>query len=232
MLKVNNQTTILVVDDEVQIRRLLKITLESNDCNVIFAETGEEGVRRAGMDRPELIILDLGLPDMDGQTVLKNIRELSDVPIIILSVRNSEQDVVNCLNSGADDYLTKPFRSGELLARVRTALRHHPAITQDEQFKTGNLSVDFSNRVVAKSNDIVKLTPIEYKLLVLLVRNAGRVLTHQYILEQVWGPTFIEESEYTRVYVGQLRKKIEDNPSNPKLLLTESGIGYRLAILD
>lgn len=228
----NNQTTILVVDDEVQIRRLLKITLESNDCKVIFAETGEEGVRRAGMDRPELIILDLGLPDMDGQTVLKKIREWSGVPIIILSVRNSEQDVVNCLNSGADDYLTKPFRSGELLARVRTALRHQPTIQQDELFKTGNLSLDFSNRVVTKSNEVVKLTPIEYKLLVLLVRNAGRVLTHQYILEQVWGPTFIEESEYTRVYVGQLRKKIEDDPSNPKLLLTESGIGYRLAVIE
>ncbi len=228
----NNQTTILVVDDEVQIRRLLKITLESDDCKVIFAETGEEGVRRAGMDRPELIILDLGLPDMDGQSVLKKIREWSGVPIIILSVRNSEQDVVNCLNSGADDYLTKPFRSGELLARVRTALRHQPTIQQDELFKTGNLSIDFSNRIVTKANDVVKLTPIEYKLLLLLVRNAGRVLTHQYILEQVWGPTFVEESEYTRVYVGQLRKKIEDDPSNPKLLLTESGIGYRLAILE
>jgi two-component system KDP operon response regulator KdpE len=229
---VNNQTTILVVDDEVQIRRLLKITLESNDCKVIFAETGEEGIRRAGMDRPELIILDLGLPDLDGQTVLKKIREWSGVPILILSVRNSEQDVVQCLNSGADDYLTKPFRSGELLARVRTALRHRPALQQDEVFKTGNLSVDFSNRMVTKSNEVVKLTPIEFKLLALLVRNAGRVLTHQYILEQVWGPTFIEESEYTRVYVGQLRKKIENDASNPKLLLTESGIGYRLAVIE
>lgn len=182
----------------------------------------------AGTERSELIILDLGLPDMDGLLVLKKIREWSTVPIIILSVRSNETDIIACLEARADDYLVKPFRTGELLARVRTALRHRPRSIEKELFTIGNLSVDLSLRIVKKGEENIKLTSIEYSLLTLFVRNAGRVLTHKYILEQVWGPTFSEEAQYTRVYVGQLRKKIEDDPSNPKILITESGIGYRL----
>jgi two-component system KDP operon response regulator KdpE len=228
----SEEPIVLVIDDEIQIRRLLELTLESNGCRVLLAGSGEEGLRRAGMDRPELIILDLGLPDEDGLSVLKKVREWSTVPILILSVRDSEGDIIACLNAGADDYLVKPFRSGELLARVRTAMRHRPAVHQETVFQTGELSVDLTARSVKRSGKAVRLTATEYNLLALFVRNAGRVLTHRYILEQVWGPTHAEETEYTRVYVGQLRKKIEEDPGNPKLLLTESGIGYRLAALQ
>ncbi len=219
---------VLVVDDEVQIRRLLQLTLESDGYKVVKAETAEDGIRRAAMDRPDLIILDLGLPDMDGTVVLKRLREWATIPVIILSVRNSEPEIIACLDAGADDYLVKPYRSGELLARVRTAIRHRPTNQPESFFRTGDLEVDLAARTVKKAGEPVKLTVTEYNLLSLFVRNAGRVLTHRYILEQVWGPTFVEETEYTRVYVGQLRKKIEDNPGTPKLLVTESGIGYRL----
>jgi two-component system KDP operon response regulator KdpE len=228
----NGKPVILVIDDEVQIRRLLALTLESNGYRVLVAETGEEGMRRAGMDRPDLIVLDLGLPDIDGSEVLKKLREWATIPIIILSVRNSEPEIIACLDAGADDYLVKPFRSGEVLARVRTAIRHRPSLQQDTVFRTGTLSVDLTARIVKKSGQSVKLTATEYNLLALFVRNAGRVLTHRYILEQVWGPAYVEETEYTRVYVGQLRKKIEDDPGNPKIFLTESGIGYRLAAAE
>jgi len=225
----STKPTVLVIDDEIQIRRLLQLTLDSNGYKVLTATTAGEGMQRARMDRPELIILDLGLPDMDGSIVLKQLREWATIPIIILSVRNSESEIVSCLEAGADDYLVKPFRSGELLARIRTAIRHRPSLQPNEVFKSGHLSVDLTTRTVKKSDSVVKLTATEYDLLALLVRNAGRVLTHRYILEQVWGPTFVEESQYSRVYVAQLRKKIEDDPSHPTLLLTESGIGYRLA---
>ncbi len=226
-----NKPVILVIDDEIQIRRLLELTLDSSGYKTLLAETAKEGIRMAGMDRPELVILDLGLPDMDGLAVLKELRTWSSIPVIILSVRNAEEDIISCLHAGADDYLIKPFRSGELVARIQTALRHRPAMNQDAIFTSGNLAVDLSARVVKKSEQEIKLTPTEFNLLALLVRNAGKVLTHKYILEQVWGPTFADESQYTRVYVAQLRKKIEDDPGKPKLLLTESGIGYRLAIL-
>jgi two-component system, OmpR family, KDP operon response regulator KdpE len=228
----SSRPVILVIDDEIQIRRLLELTLDSDGYRVLLAGTGEEGLRRAAMDRPELIILDLGLPDMDGSAVLKKLREWATVPIMVLSVRDGESDIVGCLDSGADDYLVKPFRSRELLARVRMAMRHQPRLTQESPFRSGNLTVDLEARSVMKADRIIKLTATEYSVLALLVRNAGRVLTHHYILEQVWGPAFTEETEYTRVYIGQLRKKVEDDPANPKLLLTESGIGYRLAILD
>jgi len=224
----SNQPTILIIDDEIQIRRLLQLTLEPNGYTLKFASTGNDGITMAGSERPELIILDLGLPDIDGTAVLKKIREWATIPIIVLSVRNTESDIIACLDGAADDYLVKPFRTGELLARVRAALRHRPRNQEKELFTTHKLSVDLSARVVKKSAEVVKLTSIEYSLLALFVRNAGRVLTHKYILEQVWGPTFSEEAQYTRVYVGQLRKKIEDDPTNPKILITESGIGYRL----
>ena len=227
-----NKPVILVIDDEVQIRRLLQLTLESNGYRVLFSETGEDGIRRAGMDRPELIILDLGLPDKDGVSVLKEIRKWSDIPVLILSVRNLEEDIISCLNAGADDYLVKPFRSGELLARLRTAVRHRPAVHQESSVVSGDLSIDLAARIVKKSGEQVKLTPTEFNLLSLFVRNLGRVLTHQYILEQVWGPASAEQSEYTRVYVAQLRKKMEDDPAHPKLFLTESGIGYRFVLAE
>jgi two-component system, OmpR family, KDP operon response regulator KdpE len=222
--------SILVVDDEVQMRRLLRISLEAAGYKVHAASSGKEALQQIAMTRPETVILDLGLPDEDGIEVLKKIREWATIPVIILSVRASEQDIVSALDAGANDYLTKPFRTGELLARVRASLRHHQTTAQGEVFVCGDLSVDLAARVVKKKGELVKLTPTEYSLLSLFVRNAGKVLTHRYILQQVWGPTFEEESQYSRVYLGQLRKKLEDDPSNPKLLLTESGIGYRLAV--
>lgn len=225
----SSEPVILVVDDEAQIRRLLELTLQSNGFAARFAETGNEGVVKTASERPELVILDLGLPDMDGLEVLKKIREWSSVPILILSVQSSENDIVSCLDSGADDYLTKPFRTGELLARMKTAMRHRRALQEEAVFVFGDLQVDLSARVVKKNNEVVKLTATEYSLLTLFVRNAGRVLTHKYILEQIWGPTFAEEAQYTRVYVGLLRKKIENDPANPKIILTEAGIGYRLS---
>ncbi|MBL0176053.1 MAG: response regulator transcription factor [Ignavibacteria bacterium] len=223
----DNAPRILVVDDEVQIRRLLEMTLGANGFHVILQENGAEGLRSAGMDRPELVILDLGLPDMDGIEVLRRLREWTALPVIVLSVRNTERDIVSCLDAGADDYLVKPFRTQELVARVRAALRHRPGIPADATFTCADLEIDFAARVVKKSGVPVKLTGTEYAMLTLFARNAGRVLTHQYILEQVWGPSYAEETQYTRVYVAQLRKKLEDDPARPARILTESGIGYR-----
>jgi len=226
----SDKAVVLVVDDEIQIRRLVELTLRSNGYKVLLAETAQEGVRRAEMDRPELTILDLGLPDKDGIEVLMMIRQWSSMPVVILSVRDSESDIVSCLDAGADDYLIKPFRTGELLARVRTALRHRPGQPIGDLFECHGLSVDLAARTVKKSGITVKLTATEYSLLALLIRHAGKVLTHRFILEEVWGPAHADETQYTRVYVGQLRKKIEDDPTNPKLILTESGIGYRLGV--
>jgi two-component system KDP operon response regulator KdpE len=226
----SDKPVVLVIDDEIQIRRLLELTLKSNGYRVLLADTAQEGIRRAEMDRPEITILDLGLPDMDGIEVLKRIRQWSPMPVVILSVRDSESDIVSCLDAGADDYLLKPFRTGELLARVRTALRHRPGQPIKDLFESRGLSVDLSARTVKKSGIAIKLTTTEFSLLDLLVRHAGKVLTHRFILEQVWGPAHVDETQYTRVYVGQLRKKIEDDPANPKLILTESGIGYRLGV--
>ena len=218
---------VLVVEDEPQIRRLLQITLESNGFRVTQAATGEEGLLRAGTDRPEAVVLDLGLPDTDGTEVLKKIRRQSTVPVLILSVRNTEQDIISCLDAGADDYLIKPFRQGELVARIRSAMRHRPSVQEKGIIEAGPVSIDIDARVVRRKGEAVRLTGTEFSLLALFVRNAGKVLTHRYILEQVWGPTFVEETQYLRVYVGQLRKKLEEDPSNPALILTESGIGYR-----
>ncbi len=225
-----NLPAVLVIDDEVQIRRLLQLALEASGFRVFQAATGEEGILRAAMDRPDVIVLDLGLPDIDGIKVLKAVREKSTTPVVVLSVRASEQDIVGSLESGADDYLVKPFRTGELIARVRTAMRHRLGQPPEQVFTAGPLSVDLESRTVKRQGQQVKLTATEYSLLLLFVRNAGKVLTHRYILEQVWGPSYAEETHYSRIYVAQLRKKLESDPTNPKLILTESGIGYRLAV--
>ena len=217
-----------MIDDEVQIRRLLELTLESNGYEVRSAISGREGLAKAASERPELVLLDLGLPDIDGLEVLRRLREWSTVPLLVLSVRSSENDIIACLDAGADDYLVKPFRTGELLARVRTAVRHRTITEEITPFVVGDLQIDLTSRVVKKKNVLVKLTPTEYALVSLFVKNSGRVLTHRYILEQIWGPNLAEETQYTRVYIGQLRKKIENDPANPKIIVTESGIGYRL----
>lgn len=218
---------ILIIDDEAQIRRLLEITLSANGFKIIEASTGKEGVTLAASQQPNLIILDLGLPDIDGLDIINKLREWYLKPIIILSVRNSEEDIIKALDNGANDYLTKPFRTGELLARIRVALRQNQNVTDNPVLEFGLLSVDFANHVVRKNNELIKLTSTEYSLLAILAKNEGRVLTHQYILKEVWGMSFIDQTQYLRVFIAQLRKKIEDDPAKPKLLNTESGIGYR-----
>lgn len=223
----NTNETILIIDDEVQIRRLLEITLSANGYQVVLARNAKEGLIEAATLHPSLIILDLGLPDADGQEVLKKLREWYFKPVIILSVRNSEDDIVKALDSGANDYLTKPFRSGELLARIRAALRFSAEQKDNPILEFGSLTIDKVNHVARKNDEILKLTSTEFSLLSLLAQNQGRVLTHQYILKEIWGYGYIEQTQYLRVFVAQLRKKIEDNPSKPTLLITESGIGYR-----
>ena len=219
--------TILIIDDEVQIRRLLEITLSANGFKTIEASTGKDGITLSATQQPGLIILDLGLPDMDGLEVIKKLREWYVKPIIILSVRNSEEDIIKALDNGANDYLTKPFRTGELLARIRVAFRQSQNVTEGHILEFGSLSIDLANHTVRKNNELIKLTSTEYSLLALLAKNEGRVLTHQYILKEVWGMSFIEQTQYLRVFIAQLRRKIEDDPAKPKLFNTESGIGYR-----
>jgi two-component system KDP operon response regulator KdpE len=219
--------SILIIDDEIQIRRLLEITLSANGYKIVEASTGKDGIALAASQQPGLIILDLGLPDIDGLDVLHMLREWYQNPIIILSVRNSEDDIVKALDNGANDYLTKPFRTGELLARIRVAIRQSQGIADKPVLDFGTLSIDIANHTVRKNNELIKLTSTEYTLLALLAKNEGRVLTHQYILKQVWGMGYIEQTQYLRVFIAQLRKKIEDDPAKPRLLNTESGIGYR-----
>ncbi len=219
-----------VIDDEPQIRRLLHTVLESNGYRVFEAATGSDGVAQVAQRRPDVVLLDLGLPDMDGAQVLRRLREWSSVPVIILSVRDQDNDKVAALDGGADDYVTKPFSSAELLARVRAALRHAQPQGPDAIFTSGNLEVDLSKRLVKKSGNEVKLTPTEYALLRLLVTHAGKVLTHRHLLTQVWGTKATEQTHYLRVHIAHLREKIEDDNAKPELITTESGVGYRLSM--
>ncbi len=219
--------TILIIDDEVQIRRLLEITLSASDYKIMEAATGKEGLTLAATSHPSMIILDLGLPDMDGFEILIKLREWYHKPIIIISVRNLEEDIVKALDNGANDYLTKPFRTGELLARIRVAIRQSQSNADNPCLSFGSLIIDLANHTARKDKELLKLTSTEFSLLALLAKNEGRVLTHQYILKEVWGMGYAEQTQYLRVFIAQLRKKIEDNPSKPKLLNTESGIGYR-----
>ena len=223
----NENETILIIDDELQIRRLLEITLTANGYKTIHSANGKEGLIDAATHHPTMIILDLGLPDIDGQEILKKLREWYYKPVIVLSVRNSEEDIIMALDNGANDYLTKPFRSGELLARIRAAIRFVEKNNDIPVLEFGSLNIDLVNHIVKKNDEILKLTLTEFSLLALLAKNEGRVLTHQYILKEVWGYGYIEQTQYLRVFIAQLRKKIEDNPSIPDLLITESGIGYR-----
>lgn len=223
----NNGFSILVIDDEAQIRKLLEISLEANDYKVLFAVNGKEGITMSASHQPDLILLDLGLPDEDGQVILKKLREWYQNPIIILSVKSAEEEIVRALDSGANDYLTKPFRTQELLARIRTALRNKTTVNNELMVTFGNCSVDFTSRTVKANDEIIKLTATEYNLLTLLIKNDGRVLTHQYILKEIWGQSYADQTQYLRVFVAQLRKKIEEDANRPKFIITESGVGYR-----
>ncbi len=224
-----NKAEILVIDDEAQIRKLLEITLESNDYIVKQAATAKEGMILAANHPPDLIILDLGLPDENGHSVLKKLREWYTNPVIILSVQSSEEDIISALDNGANDYLVKPFRTGELLARIRSALRTANTEETTPVIICDDLEIDLASRTVKKKNELVKLTATEYHLLSLFVKNEGKVLTHHYLLREVWGPGFINQSQYLRVFIAQLRKKIENDPNRPELIVTESGVGYRFA---
>jgi len=219
--------TILVIDDEIQIRMLLEITLSAKGYKIVEAATGKEGLALAASVHPALIILDLGLPDYDGLEILRKLRDWYFKPIIILSVKNTEEDIVKALDNGANDYLTKPFRTGELLARIRMAIRQSERTTVTPIVTIGPLSIDLESHTLRKDDIIIKLTPTEFSLLALFVKYEGRVLTHQFLLKEIWGMGYSDQTQYLRVFVAQLRKKIEENPLKPKLLITESGIGYR-----
>lgn len=218
----------LVVDDELQMRRLLRVCLEANGYRVSEAATGKDGIAEAAQRPPDVVILDLGLPDMEGIAVLKRLREWSRVPVVVLSVRDREEDKIAALDSGADDYVTEPFSSGELLARLRVAQRHAAPSSDTTVFVSGHLEVDLVVRVVKLKGKEVKLTATEYSLLRLFVQHAGKVLTHRQILREVWGPNYVEQTHYLRVYLAHLREKLELNPAQPELLITEPGVGYRL----
>ena len=222
-----NKAEILIIDDEVQIRKLLEITLQSNNYIVNQAENAKSGLITAENHPPDMIILDLGLPDEDGQSVLQKLREWYTNPVLILSVKNSEADIIKGLDNGANDYLVKPFRTGELLARMRSALRNSAADEGGTTITCGEIAIDLEARSIKKNDELIKLTATEYRLLSLLAKNEGKVLTHQYLLREVWGPGYINQSQYLRVFIAQLRKKIESDANRPKYIVTESGIGYR-----
>lgn len=220
---------VLVIDDEPQIRRLLTLTLEAGGYRVAVAATGQEGLVLAAQHPPALVLLDLGLPDLKGPEVLRRLREWTTVPVVILSVQEAETDKIAALDAGADDYVTKPFNSGELLARLRVALRHADKKTEPPVFQSGHLVVDLASRRVTAEGREVSLTATEYNLLRLFVRHAGKVLTHRQILREVWGPTAETQTHYLRVYLARLREKLEHDATNPELFLTEPGVGYRMA---
>jgi two-component system KDP operon response regulator KdpE len=222
-----NKAEILIIDDEPQIRKLLEIILDSNGYKIWQAETGKEGILMAAIHPPDLILLDIGLPDKSGHEILKDLRNWYNKAIIMLSVQNSEEDIVTALDNGATDYLTKPFRTNELLARIRSCIRRSNTDDSKSIFEMDDLQIDFIGRLVRKKDQVLKLTTTEYNLLCLFARNEGRVLTHQFILKEIWGVGYQTETQYLRVFVGTLRKKIEDNPNNPKHIITESGVGYR-----
>jgi two-component system KDP operon response regulator KdpE len=221
--------SVLIVDDEVQIRRLLRVALESQGYAVYEAETGQLGLQEVALRRPDVVVLDLGLPDLDGLEVLRRLREWSIVPVVVLTVRDDEAEKVTVLDAGADDYVTKPFSTVELLARLRAAQRRARPAEESAVFTRGELTVDLIARRVTRAGVELKLTATEYALLRLFVRHAGRVLTHRQILREVWGPASEEHRQYLRVYVTHLRAKIERDPSHPELIQTETGIGYRFA---
>lgn len=222
-----SKADILIIDDEPQIRKLLEITLESNGYKVIQADNGKQGILLAANHTPEVIILDLGLPDKSGHEVLKELRTWYNKSIIILSVLNQEEDIVKALDNGATDYLTKPFRNAELMARIRASVRRSTIENTETTYQFGSICIDLVSHTVKKSNELIKLTATEFNLLSLFVKNEGRVLTHQYILKEIWGVGAQTETQYLRVFVGTLRKKIEDNPNAPEHIITESGVGYR-----
>lgn len=222
---------ILIVDDEPQLRKLLRVALEAEGDRVFEVATAREGIAAAARDKPDAMILDLGLPDADGHEVLKRVREFSDVPILVLSVRSAEDEKVAALDAGADDYVTKPFGMPEVLARLRTALRHRRQTDGMEPvLRAGELEIDFAQRRVRIGGEDVRLTPKEYELLKSLAQAGGRVLTHRMILEKIWGPAHVSDTQYLRVYVRQLRDKLGDDPSNPRYILTEPGVGYRFIV--
>ena len=222
-----NNATVLVIDDETQIRKLLSITLQSNDYKVFEAATGKEGLSFVANHPPDLVLLDLGLPDENGHEVLKHLREWYTNPVIIISVQSSEDEIVRALDNGANDYLVKPFRTGELLARIRSALRKASSQANIPAATFQDLTIDYVNRIVKKAGNVIKLTATEYSLLALFARNEGKALTHQYLLNQIWGPSHENQSQYLRVFIAQLRKKLENNPNRPSHIITESGVGYR-----
>lgn len=219
---------ILIIDDEVEIRKMLKVALTAHGYEIIEAKKGQEGIDQTALLQPDLVILDIGLPDLNGFEVIYNLREWSQVPIIILSVQDQENDKIKALDAGADDYVTKPFSMGELLARMRVALRHTSKNENEPILTFGDLTIDLAHRQVTLDNQEVKLTPTEYDILKQLALHAGRVLTHKQLLRSIWGINYQGESHYLRVYIGQLRKKLETNPTIPKLIITEPGVGYRL----
>lgn len=219
---------ILVIDDEKEIRKLLRVTLTAHNFLIDESEDGNTGVKKTAFFKPDLILLDLSLPDIDGLEVLKQVREFSSAPIIILSVRESENDKILALDCGADDYITKPFGIGELLARIRTAIRHSKKEDNDPVIVLGKLKIDLAERKVYSDSNEVKLSPIEYDILKLLAQNKEKIVTQKYMLSRVWGEEYLKESHYLRVYIGQIRKKIEKYPGRPEHLITEPGIGYRL----
>ncbi len=227
----NLKYKVLIIDDENQIRRLLKMALEANNYRVTEAENAKDGLLAITMSHPDVVLLDLGLPDNSGLEVLSRLREWSAVPVIVLTVQDDEDTKITALDGGADDYITKPFNTGELLARIRVALRRSSKTEESSLFKSGKLEVDLNNRTVQVNKEEIKLTATEYSILALMIKYAGRVLTHNFVIKEIWGIHYAENYQTLRVHVAQLRKKIEQNPSIPQIIITEAGVGYRLKVI-